>query len=73
MRTRLKHNLDLFIGCVYMHAQVNINPVRTDRFNLLNEDVRSLFVNNGSYVFLEGKSSELFPISQGVAQCKSPK
>ena len=30
--------------------------------------VRSLYVNNKSCVFLEGKSSEFFPINQGVAQ-----
>ena len=30
--------------------------------------IRSLYVNNRSCVFLEGKSSEFFPINQGVAQ-----
>ena len=29
--------------------------------------VRSLYANNRSCIFLEGKSSEFFPINQGVA------
>ena len=28
MRIKLKHNLDLFIGCVYMPTQGNVKQVR---------------------------------------------
>ena len=30
--------------------------------------VRSMYVNNKSSIFLEGKASEFFPITQGVSQ-----
>ena len=34
----------------------------------MESNIRSLYVNNRSCVFLEGKSSEFSPINQGLAQ-----
>ena len=31
--------------------------------------VRSLYVNNRSCIYLKGKSSEFFPVNQGVDWC----
>ena len=51
LKIEIRSGVDLYVGCVYMPTQGNIKPTCTDKFNLLQKDIRK-FQSKGRVVLV---------------------